>query len=569
MKKHRFLFFFLCLSLFLTACAAAGDAPTEPPSSGTTAAPETVPAVSSLPAADGDTSLSFSGSGITVSGDGVEISGNQAIISRSGTYLLSGSLSDGQVVVDAKGETVILLLSGLELSCSTGAPIWIQSAETVTITTGAGTSNTLSNGGSFENSGESNVDGVIFSKADLIFDGSGSLAVSSPAGHGIVGKDTVTFLSGTYSVVSQEHGISAKDSLTIIGGDFTLQTGKDGLHGENKDDISLGSITVSGGSFRIQSQGDGVSASTALCVSGGDFTITAGGGSGSRTAATSSTKGIKAADVTITQGVFHIDSADDAIHGGNVTIDGGSFTLSTGDDGIHADETLSLSDGQIQILTSYEGLEGQTIHVSGGYVALKSSDDGINAAGGADGSGFGGFFGGDRFGGGSASLTISGGTLLVNAGGDGLDANGTLTVSGGQVYVSGPTNSGNGALDYDAGGTVTGGTILAAGSAGMSQNFSQTENQGSILVSTGAQNAGTEIAIRDGSGNVLAQMTAEKSYDCVVISCPGITVGGTYTVTAGTFETQITMTSTIYGGGMGGPGGTGGPGGGKGGFGRP
>ena len=151
---------------------------------------------------------------------------------------------------------------------------------------------------------------------------------------------------------------------------------------------------------------------------------------------------------------------------------------------------------------------------------------------------------------------ISGGRLQVNAAGDGLDSNGTLRVSGGEIYVAGPTNSGNGPIDYDGSAKLTGGTLIAAGSSGMAQSFSQAENQGVIMATFSTQQAGTTITLTDAAGNVLLSWKEPKSYSSVVITCPAMQQGETYTLTAGSYSQTVTMTSLVMGGrGMGGFGG--------------
>ncbi len=281
------------------------------------------------------------------------------------------------------------------------------------------------------------------------------------------------------------------------------------------------------------------------------------GGWGGMTAESSddsvSCKGVKAGTgLVINGGTFALNTADDAIHtNGSATINGGSFDISTGDDGVHADEDLTVNDCDMTISESYEGLEGTNITLNGGNITLTASDDGLNAAGGNDQSGFGGW--GDRFGGADSSLTINGGTLTVNAQGDGLDSNGALTVNGGTIYVSGPTNSGNGALDCGSSASVNGGTVVAVGASGMAVGFGGGSSQGSIMVNVSSQQAGSAVTLTDKDGNVLVSFTPEKAYQNVVVSCPGLTVGGAYTLTAGSYAQEITLSSVSYGasGGMG------------------
>ena len=243
------------------------------------------------------------------------------------------------------------------------------------------------------------------------------------------------------------------------------------------------------------------------------------------------------------------------------------LTLKSGDDGIHADAALTISGGSVTVSDSYEGLEAADIVIEGGEISVTASDDGLNAAGGSDGSNGGGMFGGDPFAAQDASITISGGSLTVNADGDGIDSNGDLTVSGGTIFVSGPTNSGNGALDYNGSGVITGGTLIAAGASGMAENFSNGSTQCSVLVNfSSTVSAGSEICVYDSDGTLIASYTPEKNYQCAVISSPALAVGETCTVTAGGTQQTVTLSSTITGGGMGmgGMGGHGGFGGGGG-----
>ncbi|MEA4912474.1 MAG: carbohydrate-binding domain-containing protein, partial [Oscillospiraceae bacterium] len=248
-----------------------------------------------------------------------------------------------------------------------------------------------------------------------------------------------------------------------------------------------------------------------------------------------SCKGLKGVEaVYICGGTISIDSADDAVHSnGEVIFCGGTLSAASGDDGMHADGALSISGGSITISGSYEGLEGQTIDVSGGEIMLTASDDGLNAAGGNDGSSVNGRAGQNTFAADSScAITISGGTLCVSAGGDGIDSNGDLRISGGLVLVNGPTDDGNGALDYAGSGSITGGVLIAAGSSGMAQSL-ESDTQGVLLVNLAQQSAGTRISLVDANGTAVLSWTPSKTYSCVVFSAPGIQKGGTYTIASG------------------------------------
>lgn len=504
--------------------------------------------------------VAFSSSGATASSDSVTVSGSKATLKDEGTYIITGTTADGQIIVDADSKTKIqIVLKNASITCKSSAALYVKQADKVFVTTAKDSENTLASTGEYVQTDDNNVDAAVFSKDDITLNGEGNLTVSSEKGHGIVSRDDLKLTSGEYTVTAASHALSGKDSIRIASGTYNLTSGKDGLHAENTDDTSKGFVYIADGNFTVNCKGDGIDAGTTAQIENGTFNITSSSGSSSSSATDSaSVKGIKAAgDLTISGGTFNLNCEDDALHSNtNVTVTNGTFTISSGDDGIHADSKTSISGGTVNITESYEGIEGTEVEISGGTITLKASDDGINAAGGKDESDFGGGFDRDNFSSSNASITISGGKITIEADGDGVDSNGSLTVTGGETYVSGPTSGADGALDYDGEATITGGIFVAAGSTQMAQNFGENSTQGSMFVNA---NSSVEITLKNSSGEVLVSFTPTKTYACVVISCPQITTGQTYTVTAGEYSTEVEMTSLIYGSGrMGGPNGMGG-----------
>lgn len=247
-------------------------------------------------------------------------------------------------------------------------------------------------------------------------------------------------------------------------------------------------------------------------------------------------------DLFITSGDYEIDSTGDALQANDlIAISDGTFTINSGDDAIKCDTDLVIDGGTIDILSSNEGLEGNTITINGGDITLIASDDGINASGES---------GDTMMSDSSCQIYITGGTMSITTYGDGIDSNGDLTITGGYITVSGPENSGNGSLDYAGTGTITGGTVIAAGMSGMEMNMTEA-TQGSILISTGNQSAGTSITVTDSSGNELISFTPSTSYSCVLISSPDLEIGQTYTITSGSSSQDVTLDDYIYGQSMG------------------
>ncbi len=506
------------------------------------------------------TVIQLSDEGSSCDSDAVVIDQNTVTITDEGTYLLSGRLSDGMLIVNAETtDKVQLVFNQASVSNQDSAAVYIASADKVFLTLADGTENAVSNRGAYTDIDENNIDGAIFSKSDLSFNGTGKLIVTAAAGHGIVSKDDLIFADGSYEISAAEHGIEGKDSVRIAEGTYEILSGKDGMHSENDEDETLGFIYLKDGIFKIQSQGDGISAGNWLLAENGTYEITTGQGGVSAEEENSleqkkqetqekSVKGIKAgAQMLLKEGTYRLDTEDDSIHSnGDIFITRGDYTLSSGDDGIHADDGVAISGGSINISESCEGIEGLTIDITGGQINITASDDGVNAAGSKDGNGM--EKGQDPFvSTEGAYIAISGGSLRINASGDGIDSNGDLMISGGETYLSGPVNGGNSSLDYNGKAVVTGGIFASSGASDMAQNFDSSSTQGIIMVTLNPQEAGTQIALKNSDGTELLSWKAEKEYSSVLISSPDIRQGETYTLTAGTEEKTITMDSLVYG----------------------
>lgn len=478
-------------------------------------------------------------------------------IMAEGTYLFEGDYSNTSIVIEAKNtDKIQLVLNNANITANNMACIYIKSADKVFVSLYG--DNYLTSIGEFASIDDNNIDGAIFSKSDLTINGEGCLTISSQSDNGIVCKDDLVIVDSTITVVAEGHSIDANDSIRLSNCNLTLTSGKDGLHSENTDNAELGYIYSENAKLSINTNGDGLDSSSSIQISGGELLVQATGNKSN----TQSQKGIKGTkDILINSGSITVTTYDDTIHSnGNIEINGGDIVLNSGDDGIHADSSLVINGGDIVITKSYEGIEGNSVTINDGKVSVVASDDGINAAGGVDGSSIGGRPGQNSFSSSSNSfITINGGTLYINAGGDGLDSNGNMYINGGYIIVEGSTNSGNGAMDYDGVGQIKGGTFLAIGASGMSQNFGTSSTQGSILINISrAQSAGSVITLSDNSGNLLFSYTTNKAFQSIVISTPDIIKGNSYQLTTGTLSTTITMSSVIYGSGGGQSGGGGG-----------
>jgi hypothetical protein len=561
------------------------------------------------------------GDSVTLDGEGATVDGSETTITSAGTYILSGTLDDGQIIIDTTDlEIVRLVLSGVDITCSTSAPISIINAEKVVITLADGTENYVTDGNSyvFEDSESDEPNAAIFSKSDLTINGNGSLTVNANYNNGIQSKDELKITSGNITVNAANDGIKGRDYIAIKDGSITVVAGGDGMRSNNDKDLDKGFVAIEGGTISITAGEDGIQAETNLVISGGNIAISSGGGSAKSSrnigeegntwcdwgdmgmdkgmspdmvnmsdsgGSSGSAKGLKAGvNITITGGTINIDSSDDSIHSNDsLKINGGSITMASGDDGIHSDSTLEINGGDISITKCYEGIESAVIIINDGNIRIVASDDGINAAGGVDGSSIDGRPGQNSF---NFSvdhyLYINGGYIVIDAAGDGLDINGSINMTGGTIIINGPTSNNNGALDYLGDFKITGGYLVAVGSSGMAQAPSTTSTRYSVMVNlSSSQPADTIVHFETEDGEDILTFVPTKAYQSVVLSSPelkngltcivyyggsstGTVIDGLYsdgTYTAGTQVASFTISSIVTGAGSSGGGFPGGGGG--------
>ena len=509
-----------------------------------------------------DTDIIFSESSILSKNSGATVSGNTVTVTKAGTYSLSGSSKNANIVVNAKGETVNLVLSGVDIISAQNSIIFVQNAEKVIVTSLADTCNILTDTADYTLDEDNEPTATVFSKSDLTINGTGTLAVCGNYNNAVQCKDTLKIIGANLQVNSVDDAVIGKDYVYVESSNINIDSEGDGIRATN-DDTVCGNIIVKSGNFNIDAGTDAIQA-YGIEISDGNFDIISGGGSttissdkgwgfwGSGTSSGDSAKGIKASDnIVISGGTFVIDSSDDAIHSNNnIKIEDGNFEIDSGDDGIHADATVLIEDGTINIYKSYEAIEGLNITINSGNIYLVASDDGINVAGGADSSSLDGRPGQNDFfhmmpggGGGMDSdngsmLEINGGNIYVSAQGDGLDSNGSVTMSGGTVIVSGPTDSGNGALDYNGSFIMSGGLLVASGSSGMAQAISSSSSVNCVKITFSSSQSGRVIHLQNSEGDTILNYTTVKSHNSLVFASSALNSGSYDIYTGGTIQGQ-------------------------------
>ena len=314
-------------------------------------------------------------------GEVIELSDDDIDITKGGTYILRGSGS-GSVTVDADNDNVFIVLDNVNIETEDFAAIYVKEADKATIILEG--DNYLSDGSKYLQRDDNDVDGVIFSKADLVIAGDGSLNVSASYDKGIVSKDDLIITGGDIEVNALNgKGIEGKDTLKLYNVNLNINSNKDALSSDNEEDEYRGYVYIESGNININTSGDGIYGYNLVHIVSGNIKI--------ETALDNndSVKGIKSdGDLVMVDGNFELNCEDDGIHSNDsITIENGTYNIVSGDDGIHGDGDLVINGGNININDSYEGIEGGTVTINNGEIYVMASDDGINAAGGSDGTG--------------------------------------------------------------------------------------------------------------------------------------------------------------------------------------
>ena len=408
-------------------------------------------------------------------------SGSIYTISDAGTYSLSGKL-EGQILVSAgDSDEVVLELNGASISYDQDSPIKVTNASKVEISAKKDTDNIIKDNRSAKTTEiSSQGEGAISADVDLKLKGYGTLVVTGNYNNGVFTSKDLTIQNLTLKSTGYNNAIKGKDSISVTSG--TLQAYASNGNGFKTDDSDTsskgnqrGTIAIDGGSVYVDSLRDAFDASYNIEIDevssdvSTSISIKTGKNSSYYTSSfkADSEKGLKAAnEIIINKGTVTISASDDAIHSnygtslengkkglGNITINDGLIEVASGDDGLHADNTLTINGGTVLVTGATEGFEGNYININGGHSYIYGTDDGVNCS---------------KKSFSSCAFTMSGGYLDVavkNGDTDGIDSNGSFSLSGGTIVTRGsPGSTGSGmstGLDVDGTISMTGGTLIA------------------------------------------------------------------------------------------------------------
>lgn len=447
--------------------------------------------------------------------DGVTVSDGVITITKAGNYKLTGTY-EGQIKVEAADSDMIrLILNNATITNSTGAAINVVEADEVVIYTASGTTNTVYDGSSYSDTASGSPDAAIYSKSDLTLAGEGTLKVEGKYEEGIHTSDGLVIASGTLEVSAANTGIKGKDYVDILDGTVTVTASQDGIKATNDSDGNRGWVRLSGGIVNISAGDDGFKAERVVEISGGTLNIT------------QANEGIEAQYINILDGTVNVTSSDDGINA--------SYSTTTTTDSTTATSTnQSAQNRQNSAPQVPSGSAGQAS--AGGQA--PSGTMGQPQAGGGMG-------GGGTFEVVDATINISGGTVTVNANGDGIDSNGTATLSGGTLIVNGPFTGGNASLDTNGDLLLNGTTVTAANSGDMFEAPSTNSTSGYVKISNVSNlSSGTTVQVTDSSGNVVANYKVTNSSTALIlVSRSKITKGESCTVYTTTDSVDASSTT--------------------------
>ena len=457
--------------------------------------------------------------------DGVTVSDGVITITKAGNYKLTGTY-EGQIKVEAADSDMIrLILNNATITNSTGAAINVVEADEVVIYTASSTTNTVSDGSSYSDTASGSPDAAIYSKSDLTLAGEGTLKVEGKYEESIHTSDGLVIASGTLEVSAANTGIKGKDYVDILDGTVTVTASQDGIKATNDSDGNRGWVRLSGGIVNISAGDDGFKAERVVEISGGTLNIT------------QANEGIEAQYINILDGTVNVTSSDDGINASysTTTTTDSTSTSSTGTESTTATSTnQSAQNRQNSAPQVPSGSAGQAS--AGGQA--PSGTMGQPQAGGGMG-------GGGTFEVVDATINISGGTVTVNANGDGIDSNGTATLSGGTLIVNGPFTGGNASLDTNGDLLLNGTTVTAANSGDMFEAPSTNSTSGYVKISNVSNlSSGTTVQVTDSSGNVVANYKVTNSSTALIlVSSSKITKGQSYTVYTTTDSVDASSTT--------------------------
>ena len=437
--------------------------------------------------------------------DGVTVSDGVITITNAGNYKLTGTY-EGQIKVEAADSDMVrLILNNATITNSTGAAINVVEADEVVIYTASGTTNTVSDGSSYSDTASGSPDAAIYSKSDLTLAGEGTLKVEGKYEEGIHTSDGLVIASGTLEVNAANTGIKGKDYVDILDGTITVTASQDGIKATNDTDGNRGWVRLSGGTVNISAGDDGFKAERVLEISGGTLNIT------------QANEGIEAQYINILDGTVNVTSSDDGINA--------SYSTTTTTDSTSTTSTSTTSTGTESTTATSTKQSAQGGQAPSGTMGQPPAGGTFEVV--------------------DATINISGGTVTVNANGDGIDSNGTATLSGGTLVVNGPFTGGNTSLDTN-GDLLLNGTTVAAGNSGdMFEAPSTNSTSGYVKISNVSNlSAGTTVQVADSSGNVVANYKVTNSSTALIlVSSSKITKGESYTVYTTTDSVDASSTT--------------------------